>query len=95
VRTFCRVLTGLYIVLCGLALAAIPFNAAGLAGEPDPLSGIFAVVLAAPWIWFVGPIISESGTFWNMLVAGGCMVLNALLLWSLCHWLASVGQSHD
>jgi hypothetical protein len=27
-----------------------------MAGEPDPLTGIFAVLLAAPWIWLTGPI---------------------------------------
>lgn len=92
-RTLCRVVTGLYVILCILALAIIPLNVAGMAGEPDPLAGVFAVLLAAPWIWLAGPITSDSGTAWNMIVAGGCMALNTLILWNLCSWLAARSSS--
>jgi hypothetical protein len=81
--------TGLYVVLCIGALALIPLNAAGMAGEPDPLTGIFAVLLAVPWIWLTGPITSDSGIAWNLIVVGACMALNALILWKLCGWLAA------
>ena len=92
-KTFCKAVTGLYVVLCIAALAIIPLNVAGMAGEPDPLTGIFAVLLAVPWIWFAGPITSDSGTAWNMIVAGACMALNALILWTLCNWLAAKTSS--
>jgi hypothetical protein len=93
VRTVCKAVTGLYVVLCIAALAIIPLNVAGMAGEPDPLTGIFAVLLAAPWIWLAGSITSDSGTAWNMIVAGACMALNAIILWTLCNRLASKTSS--
>lgn len=87
-RTACKVIIGLYVLLCVAALAIVPLNAAGWIGEPDPLTGIFAVLLAAPWIWLTDPITNDTSTAWNMIVAGGCMALNALILWTLCRWLA-------
>jgi hypothetical protein len=81
--------TGIYALLCVASLLIIPLNAAGMAGEPDPLAGIFAVLLAAPWIWLTGPITSSTGTAWNMIVAGACMALNAIILWALCNWISS------
>jgi hypothetical protein len=87
VRTACKVITGLYIALSIGSLVIIPLNAVGMAGEPDPLTGIFAVLLAAPWIWLTSPITSDTGTAWNMIVAGTCMALNAAILWQLCRWI--------
>lgn len=87
VRTACRLVIWLYVALCLGSLVIIPLNAAGMAGEPDPLTGIFAVLLAAPWIWLTGPITSESSSAWNMFVAGACMGLNATILWQLCRWI--------
>lgn len=86
-RTLCKAVIGLYVVAAIAALAIIPLNSAGMAGEPDPLSGVFAVLLAAPWFWLAGPITSDGSTVWNMTVAGGCMAINALILWGLCRWL--------
>jgi hypothetical protein len=54
------VVIGLYMLVSIAALALIPLNAAGLAGEPDPLSGVFSVLLAAPWIWLAAPVMSEG-----------------------------------
>jgi hypothetical protein len=88
VRTACKVVTGIYALLCVASLLIIPLNAAGMAGEPDPLTGIFAVLLAAPWIWLTGPITSSTAITWNMVVAGACMALNAVMLWSLCNWIS-------
>ena len=87
--TFCKAITGLYGLLCIAALAVVPLNSAGMMGEPDPLAGIFAVLLAAPWIWLAGNLTSDDSTVWNMVVAGGCMALNALILRSLCGWIAA------
>lgn len=48
--TALRILIGLYVVACLLALALIPASAAGWFGiERDPLSALFAMVLALPW----------------------------------------------
>ncbi len=85
----CKAVTGIYLVLCVAALAIIPLNAVGLVGEPDPLTGIFAVLLAAPWFWLAGPISGDSGTAWNMIVAGVCMALNAMILWTVCRWIGA------
>jgi hypothetical protein len=90
VRTVCKAVTGLYAALCIASLVIILPNAAGLAGEPDPLSGIFAVLLAVPWVWFTGPITSGTSLVWNMIVTGACMTLNAFILWKLCNWIAGM-----
>ena len=37
VKTVCKAVIGLYAVLCIAAPVMIPLNAAGMAGEPDPL----------------------------------------------------------
>ncbi len=87
-KSFCSILTAVYIVLCLAALALIPLNAAGLAGEPDPLAGVFAVLLAAPWFWLVEPFTSDNNTVWNVALAAACMALNALIVRSLCGLLA-------
>jgi hypothetical protein len=44
------VLVSLYAVACVLSLLVIYFSVNHLFGiEPDPLSGIFALILALPW----------------------------------------------
>jgi hypothetical protein len=88
VKSACKVLTGIYAVLCIASLLIIPLNAAGMAGDPDPLVGIFAVLLAAPWIWLTGPITSSTAITWNMIVAGACMALNAVILRAVCNWIS-------
>ena len=87
-RTACKAITGLYVALGIASLIIIPLNAAGMAGEPDPLTGIFAVLLAAPWIWLTGPVTDDTGLAWNMAVAAACMAFNAAILWNLCRWIA-------
>ena len=87
-RAACKVMTGAYALLGIASLLLIPLNAAGLAGEPDPLTGIFALFLAAPWILLAGPLSSSTGLAWNMVLAGACMALNALILWALCSWIS-------
>jgi Na+-driven multidrug efflux pump len=85
-RTLCRAVIGLYVLPCIAAIAIVPLNAAGLAREPDPLSGIFAVLLAAPWIWLLDPLFSDSGVVWNLVLAAACMALNAAIMWAICNW---------
>lgn len=85
-RRLCRAIIGLYVLAGIAAIAIVPINAAGLAGEPDPLSGIFAVLLATPWIWLLDSLFSDSGVVWNLVLAGICMALNAAIMWAICNW---------
>ena len=48
-RRVCRFVILAYIIVCIAALAIIPMTAAGTFGiQPDPLSGIYALLLASP-----------------------------------------------
>jgi hypothetical protein len=80
----CGAVFWIYVVLAVLALLYIPVSVYGLFGvEPDSLSGLFAVVLALPWISLVSGI-AGVGLFWNIVLVAGCLVLNAAILWMLC-----------
>ncbi|MEE4239158.1 MAG: hypothetical protein V2I51_20755 [Anderseniella sp.] len=89
-RTVCKVITGIYVMLCLGALAVIPLNAAGMFGEPDPLSGVFAVILAMPWMHIFTNIVGDAGgnAAAGFIMAGAGMGLNAAILWGLCSWVA-------
>jgi sugar phosphate permease len=91
-RTLCRAVIGLYVLAGIAAIAIVPLNAAGLAGEPDPLSGIFAILLAAPWIWLVDGLMAETGVAWNLTLTAICMALNAAIMWAICNW--ATGRKH-
>ena len=42
----------LYVLACAAALVLLPASAYGwLRIERDPLSAVFAIMLAAPWSW--------------------------------------------
>ena len=88
-KTVCKLVTGIYVMLCIGALAVIPLNAAGMFGEPDPLSGVFAVILAMPWLHILSNLAGDTGG--NMAagfaLAGVGMGLNAAILWYGCQWL--------
>lgn len=84
---YCNVLIGIYIVAAIAALAIIPLNAEGIIGTPDPLSGIFAILLAPPWIWLISPLASDAGTAWAMAVTAACMALNTVIMWFVCAWM--------
>ncbi len=85
-RKVCRAVIGLYVLACIAAIALVPLNAAGFAGEPDPLSGIFAILLAAPWIWLTDSLMADTGVVWNLTLAAICMGLNATIMWAICNW---------
>jgi hypothetical protein len=90
VRTVCKFIAGIYVMLCLVALAVIPLNAAGMFGEPDPLSGVFAVILAMPWMHIFTNIVGDAGgnAAAGFIMAGAGMGLNAAILWGLCSWVA-------
>jgi hypothetical protein len=89
-RTLCRAVIGLYVLAGIAAIAIVPLNAAGLAGEPDPLSGVFAVILAMPWMHIFTNIVGDAGgnAAAGFIMAGAGMGLNAAILWGLCSWVA-------
>ena len=89
VKTICRLVTGIYLMLCLGSLALIPLNAAGLAGEPDPLSAVFATILAMPWMHILSNLLGDAGgnTAVGFALAGAGMGFNAAILWYGCRWL--------
>ena len=88
VKAACRIATGFHALLCGAALLMVPLNAVDMAGEPDLLAGILAILMATPWILLADTIISNTSVEWNMFVASACMALNAVILWSTCNWFS-------
>lgn len=90
-RTICKIVTGIYVLLCVGALAIIPLNSANLFGEPDPLTGVFAIILAMPWIQILSNLMGDtSGNLSaSFALAGIGMGLNAAILWYGCKWLTT------
>lgn len=84
----CRAITLVYILLALISLALIPISAAGLFGvEPDPLAGIFAVVLATPWVQLIDKAVAVQGMAQNMALVGACLAFNAAILMLACRLL--------
>ncbi|AHY45615.1 Hypothetical Protein RradSPS_0332 [Rubrobacter radiotolerans] len=84
VRVVGGVLAGIYALLCALALVLVPASAEGWFGlEPDPLGGVFAILLALPWSVALMALSGDRMGLWpamTILVCG--MAVNALaLLW--------------
>ncbi|MEW9838693.1 hypothetical protein [Mesorhizobium marinum] len=81
IKRICLVIVVLYAAASAFALLLIPLNAAGAFGmEPDPLSGIFAYLLAAPWSILLADLAGESYALNLSLVALGMLVNGAILL---------------
>lgn len=81
-------IVGGYIVLSLVALLLVPLNAVGAFGmEPDPLSGIFALLLSMPWSLLTGRFASDTNTIWNLGLTAVGMALNAAILAFLCRKL--------
>lgn len=77
-----RRLAGLYALLCLAALALVPANARGWFGmEPDPLSGLYAIVLALPWSLILARPPGLSVTAGVLLIVLGMAANAALILW--------------
>jgi hypothetical protein len=81
----CRAAFWLYVVLAILALSLIPISERGLFGvEPTPLAGVFAVLLAQPWLSLLPDVTGGKGAFWSLVLVAGCLMLNAALLRAVC-----------
>ena len=76
----------LYAVLCMVALWFIPASVYGWLGvEPDPLSAVFALLLAIPWTLLLR-LAPETGPWPSALLLAAGMAMNVWLLWRLQRW---------
>jgi hypothetical protein len=83
----CRTIFWLYICVATLALLLIPMSEFGILGsERTPFSGIFAVLLAQPWLSLVSSVMAGDRIAWNVIVVGCCVVLNAVILRLICYF---------
>ena len=81
-----RLLIVLYAALCVVALWFIPASVHGWMGvEPDPLSAVFAMLLALPWT-FLLRFVPDAGPWAAAALLATCMALNVWLLWRLQRW---------
>lgn len=81
-----RLLIVLYAALCVVALWFIPASVYGWMGvEPDPLSAVFAMVLALPWT-FLLRLVPDFGPWAAAALLAACMAINVWLLWRLQRW---------
>lgn len=80
----CQIIIAFYALLCLAALLIIPLNVYGAFGmEPDPLSGIYAVLLAAPWSFFASNLAGD-GAISNLFFMAAGMAINIAMLMLLC-----------
>jgi len=82
----CRTVFFIYVGLAAAALLLIPISALRLFGaEPSPLAGIFAVLLAQPWLSLASEAGGES-IIGNLGIVTACLALNAMILWLVCRF---------
>lgn len=87
-RRICGAFLLSYVLLCVGSLVLISLNAAGAFGmEPDPLSAVFAIVLAMPWSLWIADYLptNRNDVLVVALIIG--MALNAAILRLLFHVL--------
>lgn len=81
-----RLLTVLYAALCVVALWFIPASVRGWMGvEADPLSAVFAMLLALPWT-FLLRLVPDIGPWPAAALLALGMAANVWLLWRLLRW---------
>ena len=81
-----RLSIALYAAVCAVALWFIPASVHGWMGvEPDPLSAVYAMLLALPWT-FLLRFVPDAGPWAAAALLAGCMALNVWLLWRLLRW---------
>jgi hypothetical protein len=74
------ILTAIYLIL--VVLAIIPI----FTGD-DPLSGIFAVILAAPWSMLLGNLLPSGNIAVGLLVVAVGAAINAAIIYFVARWL--------
>ena len=78
-----RIFATVYALLGALAVLAVPASLYGVAGmAEDPLSGIFALLLAMPWALLLDPL-GIDGTWSTLAYCAAGIILNFLILWRL------------
>jgi hypothetical protein len=88
----CKTILWLYIVVSVLSVLIIPASDMRLFGlVPDPFAGVFAILLAQPWISLIFLIPIEASQTWNIIMIAACLALNAILIRLLCGWLRRRG----
>ncbi|MGH8703085.1 MAG: hypothetical protein ACREVR_18180 [Burkholderiales bacterium] len=76
----------LYAALCVVALWFIPASVHGWLGvEPDPLAGVFAMLLALPWTRLLR-LVPDAGPWPSAALLAAGMAMNVWLLWRLQRW---------
>ena len=76
-----RMFAIVYAVLGALAVLAVPASLYSVGGmAEDPLSGIFALLLAMPWALLLDPL-GIDGTWTTLAFCTAGIVLNFLILW--------------
>ena len=87
-RKVCGVVFWLYVAAALASLALVPLSAAGAFGiTPDPLSGVYAVLLSTPWS-YLGAALMSDDVWWNLALMGFGMAINAAIIRLLCSLLA-------
>ncbi|MDX1402219.1 MAG: hypothetical protein R3245_09880 [Kiloniellales bacterium] len=76
----------LYVIVCVVALAAIPMSAAGWIA-PDPLSAIPAMLLGVPWSFLLTSFVESESLALNFFLLAVAMAINAGLIWLLGRFL--------
>lgn len=95
-RRICPAIIVIYVVACVASLSLIPMNAAGMFGmAPDPLSGIYALLLASPWIYLLDGLFGNGDVARNMALAVASMAINIGLLGLLCRQFGHHRQVAD
>lgn len=88
IKGACRIVVGVYAVLCLGSLALVPLSGAGAFGlARDPLSGVFAIVLGLPWTMLSGMLVDDFGTWTGLLVVAAGMAINGFVMTWLCRRL--------
>ena len=88
-----RALATAYALLCLVALLIIPASAYSWWGfEPDPLSGVFAIIMAMPWAMALWAL--DGTEIWlSIVLLAICMGANLAIIVSLGRWLRRRGRT--
>lgn len=88
-----RALATAYVLLSLVALLMIAASAYSWWGfQPDPLSGVFAIILAMPWavgLW----ALDGTPTWLSIVLLAICMGTNLAIIVSLGRWLRRRGRT--
>ena len=88
-----KIVVALYLAAGTLALLAIPASVHGWLGiEADPLSAVFAILLALPWSLALDLFGGNDSVAVNMIVLAMGIGLNAVLLATLARWTGNRGK---